>query len=574
MIRRCSSDSNFAYKMGNDLSQIQKNVKDRLHGKLYFPGVESLDYSDEELVLTKASACVIGRQLIGGQSKLTLPELLDMFHYQKQIVHKDFCALADVFYGEPNRKAKALDKELKENSIGFSDKYPLFGFVISVKDIIVYKNSDCTHGLAINLNRPAKFTPKFIEALENRGALVTAKGTVPQAVFSMETENNIFGCLVNPYNKSRISGGSTGGDSVLIALGAVNACIGTDQGGSLRIPALFCGICSFKPTEGRFSDECSSGSFDFSDFYGKTGDVSDLIPQTIGPMANWVDDLIAIMKVTADQNGDYYNCSRFDWIQPPLPKRVGIIRDFSSLMEPCLTTQRALNESAQHLSALGCEVVPIELNDIIRNITVTTIACFFKGQQLRNLISGKIKIKEPLMPAFQGIKLLLKTPMPIIRMLLKSSVIEEREKIFLEAYVYSKDYNSSYLKARRRELIYEVMRRFNELGVETAIAPGLFPAPKIHSTKENSLMAFQVFMWNFLNFPCGALPVTKVTQEEQVYQSVFIDKITASLVDNMKESAGLPVGIQVVGVPKKDELVLEVMRNLEAKIGYNKIYAI
>ena len=87
-------------------------------------------------------------------------------------------------------------------------------------------------------------------------------------------------------------------------------------------------------------------------------------------------------------------------------------------------------------------------------------------------------------------------------------------------------------------------------------------------------MCFQVFMWNYLNFPCGALPVTKVAEEEQVYQSVFADKITNSLADNMRESFGLPIGVQVVGVPKKDEFVLEVMRNLEAKIGYNKMTAI
>lgn len=560
--------------MGNNLSQIQTDVKNRLRNKLYFPGVENLKYSSDELVMTKASACAIGKHLTESKAQLTLAELLNIFHYQKQIVHKDFCALADVFYDEPAKSAKALDKELRDSPVGFREKYPLYGFVISIKDIIIYKDSDCTHGLVININRPAKFTPKLIQELENRGALVTAKGTVPQAVFSVENESNIFGCLTNPHNKARITGASTGGDSVLVAMGAVNACIGTDQGGSLRIPALFCGICSFKPTEGRYSDECTSGSFDFSDYYGKTGDVPDLIPQTIGPMANWVDDLIEIMKVFAANNAEYYNCYAIEWIQPRLPKKVGLIRDYSSLMEPCLTMQRALNECAQHLTALGCEVVPIDLNDIIRKITVNTLAFFFKGQQLRNIITGEIKIKEPLMPAFQNIKLLLKTPMPIVRMLRNSSMLSEREKLFIEAYIFSKDYNTGYMRARRRELIYEVTRRFTELGVETAVAPGLFPAPKVHSTKDNSLMCFQVFMWNYLNFPCGALPVTKVAEEEQVYQSVFADKITNSLADNMRESFGLPIGVQVVGVPKKDEFVLEVMRNLEAKIGYNKMTAI
>lgn len=69
----------------------------------------------------------------------------------------------------------------------------------------------------------------------------------------MESFNNIFGETKNPYDLGRIAGGSSGGDAVLVKLGVVNAAMGSDVAGSLRIPALCCGITSFKPTCHRLS---------------------------------------------------------------------------------------------------------------------------------------------------------------------------------------------------------------------------------------------------------------------------------------------------------------------------------
>ena len=70
---------------------------------------------------------------------------------------------------------------------------------------------------------------------------------------TIESDNNLFGVSTNPTNKLRGSGGSSGGDAAAIKLGLVNVGIGSDIGGSIRIPSLFCGIYGFKPTYGRIS---------------------------------------------------------------------------------------------------------------------------------------------------------------------------------------------------------------------------------------------------------------------------------------------------------------------------------
>lgn len=78
----------------------------------------------------------------------------------------------------------------------------------------------------------------------------------------MESYNNIFGSVLNPYNLDRISGGSSGGDACLVKLGLVNAAIGSDVAGSLRLPALCCGVIGFKPTIPRISNDMLVAYFD------------------------------------------------------------------------------------------------------------------------------------------------------------------------------------------------------------------------------------------------------------------------------------------------------------------------
>ena len=72
-------------------------------------------------------------------------------------------------------------------------------------------------------------------------------------LMTMETNSNTFGECSNPHNSLRTSGGSSGGEGVAVSLGLVNCGIGSDIGGSIRIPSLFCGICCLKPTIGRFT---------------------------------------------------------------------------------------------------------------------------------------------------------------------------------------------------------------------------------------------------------------------------------------------------------------------------------
>jgi fatty acid amide hydrolase len=111
-----------------------------------------------------------------------------------------------------------------------------------------------------------------------------------------------------------------------------------------------------------------------------------------------------------------------------------------------------------------------------------------------------------------------------------------------------------------------VIQRFTDAGVEVCLTYGLFPAIRKNTAKHCDLMRVYCYIWNYLNFPVGVVPITTVREDEQHYESQYTDRLTEELVATMHGSAGLPVGVQVVGLPWHDELVVDTMVSLEEKL--------
>lgn len=127
----------------------------------------------------------------------------------------------------------------------------LYGVPVSIKENIAYKDHDCSCGVVINLDQPAQKDSVLVEVLKRQGAIPFVKTNLPQALLNYDCSNPIYGQTVNPHNLQKTSGGSSGGEAALIGGGGSVLGLGSDIGGSIRIPASFCGICGFKPTSGR-----------------------------------------------------------------------------------------------------------------------------------------------------------------------------------------------------------------------------------------------------------------------------------------------------------------------------------
>src|SRR3989449_4393867 len=146
------------------------------------------------------------------------------------------------------REAKAAERLLMKRRAGLG---PLHGVPFSVKDLVITKGVRTTFGTPIYRdNVPTEDAP-MVERLKAAGAIMIGKTNTPTFGWIGATHNLLFGATRNPWNLERTPGGSSGGASAAIAAGLGPLAIGTDGGGSIRIPSSFAGIFGLKPSFGR-----------------------------------------------------------------------------------------------------------------------------------------------------------------------------------------------------------------------------------------------------------------------------------------------------------------------------------
>ena len=140
-----------------------------------------------------------------------------------------------------------------ERARGGAVRGVLHGLPISVKDQLDMAGFDSTCGLACRTFAPSQSDALLVALARSQGAIPFVRTSVPQLLMLPETFSAAWGTACNPHDLSRTCGGSTGGEGALIAARGSPLGIGTDVGGSIRLPAAICGICGFKPTNDRLS---------------------------------------------------------------------------------------------------------------------------------------------------------------------------------------------------------------------------------------------------------------------------------------------------------------------------------
>ena len=220
----------------------------------------------------------IRRQLIEGrQSCLSLVQ-----QYLKQIdaFNAEYNVFLEVYREEALAKAKQIDEKLESGHAG-----KLAGMVIGIKDLLTYENHGSQAGSQILKGFTSTFTGTAIQRLLDEDAIVIGRQNCDEFGMGSTNENSSFGPVLNFANKKHVAGGSSGGSAVAVQAGMCHLSIGTDTGGSIRMPAAFCGISGLKPTYGlvsRWGLIAYASSFD-----------------TIGPMGHFVEDLALAISIMA-----------------------------------------------------------------------------------------------------------------------------------------------------------------------------------------------------------------------------------------------------------------------------------
>jgi Asp-tRNA(Asn)/Glu-tRNA(Gln) amidotransferase A subunit family amidase len=392
---------------------------------------------------------------------------------------------------------------------------PMHGVPLTIKGNIDVAGWPCPAGSTLRKDYvPGKDAP-LVARLKAAGAILLGNTNTPEFLMAYESNNLLTGKTSNPWDLSRSAGGSSGGEAAAIASGCSAGGIGSDGGGSIRVPAHFSGICGLKPTPGRVP---STGHFPPG-----AGLVSWL--GVVGPLARTIADVRALFEVIAGPDPG-------DALSAPVPVRmapenqikglrVGLLES-EALGKASPETQAAVQCAGKLLSAQGMFVEPCKLSGLHQALELWW---FFFGPVVAHLFRPTVEGHEDEIS-------------PILREYLEFAA--PQTPVTLDQVIEA--------SAERDLLRAEVLRQLQDVPV--LLSPVSSKPAFRHGEGTYRSCADQCYrdtmrysQWlNLVGFPGAAVPV-----------------------DFSRE--GLPIGVQVIGRPHEEELVLAVAELIEQARG-------
>lgn len=266
--------------------------------------------------------------------------------------------MTEIFFDEAIERARQLDQERKASPNGKALR-PLHGLPVSLKDSFQVVGHDTSTGLACFVNEPAEENSAVAAMLLDLGAVLYCKTNLPQIIMTGDSDNNVFGRTLNPRNTSLTAGGSTGGEGALLALRGSVLGVGTDIGGSIRVPSVCNGIYGFRPSVGLMP-------------HGGVRDLTvpgtDGVRSTVGPMATSLRDCSLFLKSIMQAETWRYDSTvvSVPWRSLPAKEnlRIGLVED-DGIYTPSPPVRRGLKKAADLLRESGnIEVIPLTLPNV------------------------------------------------------------------------------------------------------------------------------------------------------------------------------------------------------------------
>jgi len=422
-------------------------------------------------------------------------------------------------YDDVLDQAKAADGRIAKG-----ESHPMLGIPLAIKDVILIKGRKVSAGSKILQNYTATYNATVIEKLRKQGAVFLGRTNMDEFALGSSTENSAYGVTKNPHDISRVAGGTSGGSSAAVSSGMALAALGSDTGGSIRLPSAFCGVIGLKPTYGGVSR------------YGLIAAVSSF--DVIGPIAKTTEDAQIIFN--AIKGNDFLDSTSInDDTYPKIKNKdklsIGVPWDLINQegIEP--EVKENFEEAIKNLENLGYHIKDIKLPNcialyyIINFAEVSANLARFDGMRYGVHINGKNLLEDYLLTKGKGFGK------------------ESRRRILLGTYVLSAGYYDAYYgKAQKARIALK--KEFKELFSEidlilTPTSP--IPAWKI-GEKSDPLSIYLVDIFtvtaNIVGVPAISIP------------SGFAEV----------EGKKLPLGIQFMASHGAEGLLFEVSKKFEA----------
>jgi Asp-tRNA(Asn)/Glu-tRNA(Gln) amidotransferase A subunit family amidase len=393
---------------------------------------------------------------------------------------------------------------------------PLHGVPVTIKSNINVAGWPCSAGSLLRKDYVAERDAPLVTRLRSAGAIILGNTNTPEMLMAYESNNLLTGKSSNPWDLSRTPGGSSGGEAAAIASGCSFGGVGSDGGGSIRVPAHFSGICGLKPTPGRVP---STGHFPPG-----AGALSWL--GVVGPMARTIADVRALFGIMAGPDPG-------DALSAPVPIRdvandakmngfrIGVLES-SALGKASSETQSALQKAEILLAGQGFAIEPLRLSGLDHALDLWW---FFFGPVVGHLFEPTVKGHEDQLS-------------PILREYFSYAVPES--PVSLDAFLSA--------CAQRDIVRAEILAQLSDVPIllsPVSSAPafrhgeGTYRPGAEHCYRDT--MRYSQWL-NLTGFPGASVPVGL-------------------------SSEGLPIGVQVIGRPHEEELVLAVAERIEQARG-------
>lgn len=411
--------------------------------------------------------------------KYTAEEVTIAFCKRAAIAQQVTNCLTEVFFKAAIERARWLDQEYKRTGKVLG---PFHGLPISLKDTFKVKGYDASIGIASLAFDPATENSLLVDILLEQGAVLYCKTNVPQTLMALDSDNNVFGRTLNPRNRKVTAGGSSGGEGALIAMRGSILGVGTDVGGSIRIPAMCNGLVGIKPSATRIPF--------VGQVIGNTPGLSQIgLPASAGPLATSVRDCELFMQTISNARPWERDPSLAYGLweeQGSLQRKpiVGIIRTDRNVT-PLPPVSKVLEETVQKLRKANIEVVEIPAPALQKCQSLAN--AFFSIDGGNHMFDLLATTDEPLIPWL-------------------SQRLKRRPQISLNKLME--------IHAKKAELEREMLRIWrDEKGrtVDAIICP-VAPHPTPPVDGWNGVSYTSAFV--LLDYPAGSLPVRDVTSSD------------------------------------------------------------